>query len=87
MGLSRWLDGTLKTEFKAQGAAVPIGKQTDGDSCGICVLNAMDHAMVGTELFNQRAGHLVRMDLFTRTMRHLLEKVSLPLLVSSQICS
>ena len=47
----------------------------------------MDHLMVGTELFTQETRHLVRMDLFIRTVGDLLERVSLPLLVKSRIHS
>ena len=78
-GLRRWLRLVDDPSYNSGGPRFPIGRQNDGNSCGICVLNAMDHAMFGADLFTHEGRHLVRMDLFRRIARFLLLRVgSLP---------
>ena len=64
--------------FGNTGRRFPVGVQDDSHSCGIFVLNAMEHAMRGVKLFEQDNRSLVRMEYFTKLLRYLLETVSLP---------
>jgi hypothetical protein len=49
--LRAWLGRLFGGTFEDQGNSLPIGLQQDGNSCGICVLNAMEHAVFGVPLF------------------------------------
>ena len=42
-GLDRWTKSQFYTRFKNAGSVLPIGAQQDGISCGVCVLNALEH--------------------------------------------
>ena len=70
-GLCQWLGSA----YKSENAGFAIGKQQDRSSCGVCVLNAMEHAMLGTALFTHANRSLVRMGLFVKLAAHLLGKV------------
>ena len=76
-GLRRWISVAFGKKIISVGRRLTIGRQDDGNSCGICVLNAMDHAMFGAPLFQHEAREAIRMDLFLRMANHLLEHVSL----------
>jgi hypothetical protein len=45
-----WLGCMFATEFRDLGAIL-IGQQDNGHSCGICAINAMEHAIFSTPLF------------------------------------
>jgi hypothetical protein len=76
--LREWLEPALGAEFEGNGRTLPIGSQNDGNSCGVCVLNAIDHAIFGTALFRPGDRHLVRMNLFAMLAGHLRETVGAP---------
>lgn len=76
--LRDWLEQALGAEFEGNGRTLPIGSQDDGSSCGVCVLNAIDHAIFGTALFRPSDRHLVRMNLFTKLAGYLRETVGAP---------
>lgn len=84
-GLKQWLDGWYTqwnaTEWQPLEGTVRIGQQNDQDSCGVCVLNAMDFAMKRAALFKSETMHLIRMDLFTKVVSYLVDYVCIPFLV------
>ena len=67
-GLCKWL-GSI---YKSKDASFTIGKQQDRSSCGVCMLNAMEHAMLGIALFTHADRILVCMGLFIKLATHLL---------------
>ena len=69
--LRGWLEPVLSVEFVSNGRTLPIGSQDDGGSCGVCVLNAIDHVIFGTALFRPGDRHLVRMNLFALLVGYL----------------
>jgi hypothetical protein len=74
-GLRKWVRLAFGKTVIGKGRKFSTGKQDDGNSCGICVLNAMDHAMIGTPLFRHETREATRMDLFLRMINYLLEHV------------
>lgn len=61
--------------FRDEGRSLPIGRQDDGYSCGICVINAMEHAVFAAGLFTPAKRHSLRVRYFTEIARHLLGEV------------
>ena len=75
VGLERWLGDFRRGPVSNGGRRFKIGRQADGGSCGVCILNAMDHSMFKTEIFTHQCRALVRMELFSKLVQHLLENV------------
>ena len=71
-----WLKVLFGVSFKDRGATLAIGKQGDGYSCGPCVLNAMEHAILNAPLFTHGSRHSLRAAYFVRLMQYLLRDVS-----------
>jgi hypothetical protein len=77
-GLKRWLGmthGHGVTEAIVEGHC---GLQDDMNSCGVCVINVMDHAMCGADLFIHQRRFEWRMEYFATLIAFTLEKVSFP---------
>ena len=91
-GLQNWLPRIFKQQtkgrgkarskgaFKDMGQVLPIGKQADTNSCGVCVINAMAHVALNAPLFthSQRNHHRIRY--FVDMVGYLLDNVSGPFL-------
>lgn len=77
-GLRRWLGLKFERKFASIGARFPIGPQDDGSSCGLCALNAMEHPMLGAKLFEHFKRDRIRMDYFTRMVKHMMVEVGIP---------
>jgi hypothetical protein len=74
-GLEGWLNVTFGAGFKDLGKTLPIGRQADSYSCGICVINAIEHAMFGVPLFTDSDRHHLRIQYFVGAVKHLLNDV------------
>lgn len=75
-GLERWMSILLGRQFKNDGQTLPIGAQQDGVSCGICVLNAFEHALFDVPLFTHSNRNSLRAQYFTEIAKLLLDHVS-----------
>ncbi len=64
------LQGVLKrmfmSEFSNAGNTLEHGLQNDDHSCGVCTINAIDHALFGTALFIPRMRRVLRCQYFKR---------------------
>ena len=58
-------------KFEDLGNALPIGRQSDGHSCGICVVNAVEHAIFGAPLFIDRNRYNLRTRYFVEAVKYL----------------
>jgi len=74
-GLENWLGTAFRVPFKDLGGTLPIGRQEDGYSCGVCVINAVEHAMFGVPLFTDKDRHALRVQYFVDAVKYLLENV------------
>jgi hypothetical protein len=70
-----WCFQVFGEQFKDCGEAFAIGEQDDGYSCGICVINAMESAILGTPLFTHEARYRLRVQCFVTIVRYLVEHV------------
>ena len=61
--------------FEAKDPTFTIGKQKDGHSCGICVINLLEHELFGTTLFIHSSRNILRIHYFTETAKFLLKEV------------
>lgn len=75
-GLKKWLEVVFRALFKDLGNAFLIGQQEDGESCGICVINAIEHAMFGVPLFTDEDRYALRVRYFVEVVKYLLDNVS-----------
>lgn len=75
-GLDRWTNTDFHRSFKNLGESLPIGTQQDGISCGICVLNALEHALLNVPLFTHNRRNLLRVEHFAKIAKFLLGHVS-----------
>jgi hypothetical protein len=75
-GLERWTKNSYHAPFRNIGEVLPIGTQQDGISCGVCMLNALEHTILNTRLFTHDARNVLRVRYFTRIMDLLLDRVS-----------
>jgi hypothetical protein len=55
-----------------------IGTQDDGYSCGICVMNAIDHAIYKVPLFTNDMRHALRVSYFVKLTNYVLYDVRWP---------
>lgn len=74
-GLEKWLKAIFRFSFEDKGPTFAIGKQEDGHSCGICVINSLEHELFGTALFTHSSRNDLRIRYFTETVRFLLREV------------
>lgn len=75
-GLEHWTSTLFYRKFNNCGQILPIGVQRDGISCGICVLNALEHVLFGAPLFTQKRRNFLRVQYFTDIAKSLLDHVS-----------
>ena len=75
-GLDRWTGIPFYSSFKNVGEVLPIRTQNDGISCGVCVLNALEHEMFNTWLFTHDIRDVLRVQYFTDVMTLLIDHVS-----------
>lgn len=71
----RWLDSQFLWKWMNKGGILPIGKQLDGNSCAICVLNAIAHALLKTPLWHQSRAMSERADWFVKLAKRHLDEV------------
>ena len=74
-GLEKWLRAMFNIPFKVKGTTFAIGKQDDGHSCGICVINSLEHDLFGTVLFTYSNRNILRICYFTEAIKFLLKGV------------
>lgn len=60
----RWLKTDFDEGFKNKGCTLEIGQQHDGSSCGVFVINAVAHHVLGAPLITQAEQRLERMRWF-----------------------
>jgi len=75
-GLGRWLATSFSRSFKKLGETLPIGTQKDAISCGICALNALEHALLDAPLYTHNRRNLLRVQYFVNIANLLLDHVS-----------
>lgn len=75
-GLDRWTKMNYHVSFKNMGRVMPIGTQQDTISCGVCVLNALENATLGVDLFTHNRRNNLRMHCFKKIMGLLVDSVS-----------
>ena len=75
-GLDRWMSVCFSNTFKNCGQVLPIGTQLDGTSCGVCVLNSLEHALLDIRLFTHKHRDDLRVQCFTKIMSLLIDQVS-----------
>ena len=78
--LQAWLERAFGGQFVDKGNSLPIGWQRDDSSCGICVLNAMEHAAFGVPLFQHEDRFGLRIRYFVVMARYALGQVGGPFL-------
>jgi len=62
----------FKKSFRSTGRTLEIGHQQDGSSCGIYVVNSIEHHMFGTPLFTHDERNTFRVYYFTKTVELML---------------
>ena len=75
-GLEIWLSSVFNAPFKWRGRRLQIRQQTDSYSCGIFVMNAMEHTMFNRPIFGPEEKHNIRIRYFTELVEYVLELVS-----------
>ena len=75
LGLSKWLKAIFGGPFKDMGRTFAIGKQKDSHSCGICVINSIEHELFGTTLITHSSRNALRIHYFTEAMKFVLKEV------------
>jgi hypothetical protein len=74
--LDCWTTTSFHGSFKNLGQTLPIGTQQDGTSCGVCVLNTLEHALLDTHLFTHGRWNVLRVQYFTDIVNLLFDRVS-----------
>ena len=77
--IERWTEAIFGTSFSNQGRVYKMGNQADVDSCGVCVINAIDASIHGTELFTNETRSMHRLRQFITAAEYLLEDTVRPL--------
>ena len=75
-GIERWGKVTFKKSFHGTGKTLEIGRQRDDSSCGICVVNSVEHRMFGTPLFAHSERDTFCVYYFTKTIQLIFNGVS-----------
>jgi len=65
----------FKKSFCGTGKTLEIGRQQDSNSCGIYVVNSIEHHMFGTPLFTHDERNALRAYYFTKAIEYLLDGV------------
>ena len=76
-GLDRWTTTSFYHSFKNLGHSLPIGTQQDGISCGVCIMNALEHMLFNVPLFTHKRRNLLRVEYFMKITKLLLDQVSI----------
>ena len=63
--VKRWLESQFTGKWKDEGNSFPIGLQHDGNSCAICAINAIAHAIFNDRLWEQRRAVIERAEWFS----------------------
>jgi len=74
-GILKWGWAMFKKHFHSTGQTLEIGRQQDSTSCGICVINSIEHHMLGTPLFTHDERDNFRVYYFTKATEFLLKSV------------
>ena len=82
-GLENWLSVAFGVPFRDLGNTLPVGRQKDGHSCGVCVINAMEHAMFGVPLFTDEDRFRLRIRYFVEAINYLLDKVGITFFIEA----
>ena len=72
-GLEIWLSSVFNAPFKWRGRRLQIGQQTDSYSCGIFVMNVMEHAMFNRPIFGPEEKHDIHIRYFTELVEYVLD--------------
>jgi len=65
------MSSAFKVAFTLSPLRIPIGLQLDCYSCGICVMNAMEHALFQVPLFTGNDRHRLRIQYFVNLVTYL----------------
>ena len=76
-GLENWLGVVFEVPFKDVGNTFPIGRQEDGHSCGICIVNAIESAMFRVPLFTDKDCYALCVQYFVDAVEYLLDNASI----------
>ena len=76
--ITAWLALAFKRKFSISTQALPIGRQKDGHSCGIFVMNAIEHAIRNVPLLTPEGWRGWRVSYFLTLTRYVLERVRQP---------
>lgn len=76
--MGNWTFQVFGERFQNCGDTFPVGRQKDGNSCGICVINAMESAILGTPLFTHADRYCLRLRYFVTILKHILGHVRKP---------
>lgn len=74
-GLDKWLKAIFGVRFTDRGQTFAVGTQEDGHSCGICVINSLEHELFGAALFTHSSRNALRIHYFTEVIKFLLKEV------------
>jgi hypothetical protein len=74
--LKRWLESQFDGKWIDKQNSLPIGKQFDGNSCAICAMNAIAHAVFGDQLWEQKRASIARAEWFTTLVESHVNDVS-----------
>lgn len=74
--VSKWLLAEFGYQFVCAGNSLPIGRQQDAYSCGVCAINSLAHILFGDPLFTHDRRELLRLDLFSLLTREQIKSVS-----------
>jgi hypothetical protein len=62
--VKRWLQSQFNGTWVNKGNSLSIGTQYDGNSCAICAINAIAHAIFGDQLWEQKMAGIARAEWF-----------------------
>ena len=79
-GIERWVKVMFKKSFHSAGKTLEIGRQRGDSSCGICVVNSVEHHMFGTLLFT----HSEPQSRVFRTLSFVHTRMSITVILSGQ---
>ena len=74
-GVQIWLKSKFPAGFIDQGRTLPMGRQQDSYSCGVCVMNAMERGFFKCPPFDHANRHTLRVQYFIAIMEYLLDIV------------
>jgi len=75
LGLGAWMEVAFGVKVEDLGNTLRTGRQTDGHSCGVCTINAIEHAILGVPLFAPEDRLSLRVRYFVEAAGYLLRNV------------